>query len=249
MQPLIVVAVLIACLSTAVAAAPCRFQAQGEGLVQAALDARTLRLEDGREVRLAGITVPLTEMDTTADLTALIVQQSVTLEGPDDAPDRYGRQPAFVLARDAADSVQIALLKRGRALHDGTVSEGGCLRALRDPEAEPRRPRMGLWAESAAIKNAEKPDDILAVTGQFAVIEGKALSVRQAGTTFYVNFGRRWTDGFAVTISRRMIAVMEGAGLSPKTLEGRRLRVRGVVERRIGPRIDIARVGQIELAD
>ena len=36
-------------------AAGCAFEAQGEGRVAAVIDARTFRLEDGREVRLAGI--------------------------------------------------------------------------------------------------------------------------------------------------------------------------------------------------
>jgi hypothetical protein len=36
-------------------AAGCAFEGQGEGRVAAVIDARTFRLEDGREVRLAGI--------------------------------------------------------------------------------------------------------------------------------------------------------------------------------------------------
>ena len=38
-----------------VTAAGCAFEAQGEGRVAAVIDARTFRLQDGREVRLAGI--------------------------------------------------------------------------------------------------------------------------------------------------------------------------------------------------
>ena len=45
---------LAAAVSPAVAAG-CAFEAQGEGRVAAVIDARTFRLEDGREVRLAGI--------------------------------------------------------------------------------------------------------------------------------------------------------------------------------------------------
>ncbi len=36
-------------------AAGCAFESQGEGRVAAVIDARTFRLDDGREVRLAGI--------------------------------------------------------------------------------------------------------------------------------------------------------------------------------------------------
>ena len=79
------------------------------------------------------------------------------------------------------------------------------------------------------------------------MVEGKVLSVRQAGATTYLNFGRNWTRDFAVTISRRMVAAFEAAGLSPKSLENRRIRVRGFVEARGGPRIEVLRVGQVEV--
>ena len=66
----------------------------------------------------------------------------------------------------------------------------------------------------------------------------------------YVNFGRNWTRGFAVTIPKRMIATFEAAGLLLKSLENQRIRVRGWIEARggpnAGPRIEVLRVGQIE---
>ena len=51
------------------------------------------------------------------------------------------------------------------------------------------------------------------------VVEGKVLSVRQAGATTYLNFGRNWTRDFAVTIPKRMIAAFEAAGIVLKSLE------------------------------
>jgi len=81
------------------------------------------------------------------------------------------------------------------------------------------------------------------------VVEGRVLSVRQAGATTYLNFGRSWTRGFAATISRRTTAGLEAAGIIVKSLENRRIRVRGWVEARGGPRIEVLRAGQIELLD
>jgi hypothetical protein len=106
---------------------------------------------------------------------------------------------------------------------------------------------LGIWADAAAIKNAESPGDILAAIGHFTVVEGRVLSVRQAGAITYLNFGRNWTRDFAATISRRIIPAFESAGLDPKSLENRRIRVRGVVASRGGPRIELLRVGQIEV--
>ncbi|MGC2775646.1 MAG: thermonuclease family protein, partial [Bradyrhizobium sp.] len=39
-------------------AAPCMFAEQGDGHVSAIIDARSFRLSDGREIRLAGIEAP-----------------------------------------------------------------------------------------------------------------------------------------------------------------------------------------------
>ena len=83
--------------------------------------------------------------------------------------------------------------------------------------------------------------------GQFTVVEGKVLSVRQAGAVTYLNFGRNWTRDFAATISGRIIPALETAGLLPKSLENKRIRVRGYVWSRGGPRIELLRVGQIEV--
>jgi hypothetical protein len=50
-----------------------------------------------------------------------------------------------------------------------------------------------------------------------------------------------------VTISRRIVPAFEAAGLAPKSLENRRIRVRGFIEARSGPRIELLRVGQVEV--
>jgi endonuclease YncB( thermonuclease family) len=227
--------------------ADCAFDSLGGGHVAAILDGRTARLTDGREIRLAGLQPA--PADAAAALAALVGDHDVDVRGPDDAPDRYGRQSAFLFIRDSESegSVQAALLERGEAMFSGLVADRACAAALLQAEATARAARRGLWAAPDAIKNAERTGDILAVAGQFAVVEGKVLSARQAGATFYVNFGRRWTEDFAVTISGRMMASLESAGVSPKSFQNRRIRVRGWVERRGGPQIEVFRAAQIEV--
>jgi endonuclease YncB( thermonuclease family) len=241
-------ALLAAVAAHPAVAAGCAFEPQGEGRVAAVIDTRTLRLEDGREVRLSGIEPVVTDAaNRTAALAAIVTGRDVTLRGEDDTPDRYGRQPAFVFLEGSQDPVQAQLLAQGEALLSGTVTDKDCASILNAAEAAARQARRGTWADPAAIKNAESSGDILAGIGRFTVVEGKVLSVRQAGATTYLNFGRNWTRGFAVTISRRMIAAFEAAGIVLKSLEGRRIRVRGWVEARQGPRIELLRVGQIEV--
>ena len=224
-------------------ASPCQLESQGEGRV-AAIDARSLRLDDGREIRLTGIEPTAT---TKQALTSLLVGRDVILRSADDTPDRYGRQAALVFVGESDTPVQAALLAQGDALASAEIADKDCAAALMASEAEARRQKKGNWADPSAIKNAESPDDILAGIGRFVVVEGKVLSVRQAGAMTYLNFGRNWTRGFAVTISKRMVPALESAGMVLKSLENRRIRVRGWVEGNTGPRIDVRLVGQVEL--
>lgn len=227
-------------------AAGCNFEAQGEGRVAAIVDARSFRLDDGRDVRLAGVEVP-DRAKAAAALSALLVGRDVTLRGGDDMPDRYGRQPAYAFLVGSETPVQGELLRQGLALVSSDIADRDCAATLMAAEAEARQARLGTWGEPAVIKNAESPGDILARIGRFTVVEGRVLSVRQAGATTYLNFGRNWTQDFAAIISRRIVPAFEAAGLAPKSLENQRIRVRGWVEARRGPRIELLRVGQIEV--
>ena len=245
-------ALLLIASGSEVLHAACAFSDQGNGRVSAVLDARTFRLEDGREVRLAGIEIADDAAERSkAALAGLIEGRAVILRGPDDTPDRYGRQPAFAVLEGLDRPVQFDLLTGGEAFASPAVRDRPCSRALLAAEATARAARRGIWAGSAALKNAKSADDILARRGRFTVIEGTVSSARLAGVTFYVNFGRRWTRDFAVTISRRMMASVEAAGIDLKSLKDKRVLVRGWIEARggpgRGPRIEVTQAGQIEV--
>lgn len=239
---LIVLLVLIA--ADHAFAAPCQFESQGDGRVATIVDGRSVRLDDGREIRLTGIEPTAAARQA---LTSLLVGRDVILRGTDDTPDRYGRQGALVFIGESDISVQTMLLAQGDAIVSAEITDKDCAAALMASEAEARRQKKGSWADPSAIKNAESPDDILAGIGRFMVVEGKVLSVRQAGAITYLNFGRNWTRGFAVTISKRTLPAFESAGIPPKSLENRRIRVRGWIEGTTGPRIDVRLLGQVEL--
>jgi endonuclease YncB( thermonuclease family) len=229
-------------------AAPCAFESQGEGHVAEIIDGKSFRLADGREIRLAGIEpAGATKADRIAALSAIIAGKDVTLQGADDTPDRYGRQSAFVFLARTDALIQSVLLSEGAALASMDVTDKDCAAALSTAESNARDAKKGTWAGTTVIKNAESADDITAGIGRFVLVEGRVLSVRQAGAITYLNFGRRWTRDFAATISRRNMPAVESAGIALKSLENRRIRVRGWVEARPGPRIEVVRAGQIEV--
>jgi hypothetical protein len=117
-------------------------------------------------------------------------------------------------------------------------------------ERRARAAGLGLWADPYYVmRNAEDPAGILAVRGHFAVVEGKVLSVRESGATIYVNFGRRWSEDFTVTVPKRNERSFTAAGLPLKKLAGQRVRVRGTIEERGGPWIEALAPEQIEIAE
>ncbi len=234
---------------TPAAATDCGDEALGTGRVTQTIDARTLLLSDGRAIRLAGIAPPPDSAAAAAVLAKLTVDREVVLRGDSDAPDRHGRQHAFVMLAGTATSVQSLLLRAGAAWLAGTLPAGTCAAELTAAETAAREAGLGLWNAGDVIKNAERPGDILARLGQFTLVEGTVASARQAGATLYLNFGRRWTRDFAVIIPRRMIGLLVGTGIDARTLAGRKVRVRGWVEQHGGPRIALHGTGQITVLD
>src|ERR1019366_2388950 len=225
----------------------CRLTAIGPANVAAVRDGRTLMLDDGRELRLAAIEVT---NDSRSALQSLIGGQPLRLERMGAESDRYGRLVAFAFAGDAQQSMQAAMLEQGQARVSTRIGDKACADGLLTIERAARAARRGLWADpNFAPLQAENLVRLQAEQGHFALVEGKVLSVRESGATIYVNFGRRWTRDFTVTILRRLGRSFAAAGIEPKRLEGRRIRVRGWVEQRGGPIISAEAPEQIEIVN
>ena len=220
--------------TAAAAAADCRLDDIAGGTVSAVRDGRTIVLADSREIRLACIEAPAESADA---LGALVRGRTLRLKQPHGGgEDRYGRAAAFAYLPDTGDrSIQQALLAAGAL-------------PLLAAEREAREARRGLWPQAAfAPIDADSLAAIASAQGKFALIEGKVLSVREAGATIYVNFGRRWSRDFTTAILRRNQRLFSAAGIELKSLAGRHIRVRGVVERRGGPIIEAETPEQIEI--
>jgi endonuclease YncB( thermonuclease family) len=231
----------------------CKPERIGSATVRAVTDGRTVVLSDGREVRLPGIEVPGDEDNGAAARAALekhVTGQEIRLlrMGPDS--DRYGRLVAGITSADSEKPVQLELLADGLALTASTAANTGCGVAFLSAEKAARVAGFGLWKTAYYAKTkAEDPSGVLAFRGHFAVVEGKVLSVRESGGTIYVNFGRRWSEDFTVTTLKRNERTFEAAGMPLKKLAGRRVRIRGSVEERGGPWIEVIHPGQIEIAE
>lgn len=245
-------------------AIPCGGDEFGRGTVSRITDGRDFLLTDGREVRLAGIEVPLLpepgETVATAPegssakdaLAAIIGHAEVVLKRAEIEADRYGRAVAYVetVADGSQNSVQAQLVSAGFARVGGSINSPRCATALLQQESIARQAKLGLWARPYYdVLRADEPGAVLAQRGHFVLVEGKVVSVHKTSATTYMNFSRDWSDEFAVTVRKRNESRFKAVGVSLQALAGRRVRVRGWVEQRRGPWIEAAYPEQIELAD
>jgi endonuclease YncB( thermonuclease family) len=257
-------ATIVLCLLSAQAtaaenAAPgCRFEPLGAAKAVAIADGRSIRLADGREIRLAGIDVPQATGGNAASAAALasktalknlVLGKEVVLTAPSDTADRYGRVAAFAFVNGSETPVQYNLLARGQARVSAHVTDNDCSRALFGEEKKAREAGIGLWGDPGyAVRAAADGPAIRSQQGRFSVIEGRVVSVRDTGGMIYVNFGRRWPEALTVIILKRHEGSFAAAGVTPRTLEGRMVRIRGYVDVRSGPVIEATRPQQIEVA-
>jgi endonuclease YncB( thermonuclease family) len=234
-------------MSSATAQGACKLIELGMGRVASVRDGRTMLLADGRELRLAAIEVT---DESRGALQSLIDERDLRLMQLSREVDRYGRPVVFVFTGDSSQSVQQMLLEQGQARVSARIGNKACADLLLGAERAARAARLGLWADpNFAPLRSENLARIAASRGQFALVEGKVLSVRESGATIYLNFGRRWTHDFTVTILKRHRRAFTTAGIDPKTLEGTPIRVRGWIEERRGPVIEAAAPEQIELVE
>jgi endonuclease YncB( thermonuclease family) len=216
----------------------CAPEVIGDVTVASVVDGRTFMATNGREVRLIGIETP-----DRARLRALIGGKTVTLKGVGPREDRYGRIRAYVYLGDTL--IQQQMLREGMAYVASHAGPKPCAGDLFAAERGARENARGLWADAELRpKSAANRDDILHNRGKFTLVEGKVLSVREFGGTIYLNFGRRYTRDFSAAIAQRDARKF---ALAPKQLQDKTILVRGIVEERSGPIIEVSEPGQIEL--
>jgi endonuclease YncB( thermonuclease family) len=239
----------------------CRLAEFATGTVAAVVDGRSFVLADGGEIRLAGIEAPTMRPQdpperaqageaARAALVALVAGKSLVLKHLTPATDRYGRRVAFAFVAGGERSLQADLLAQGWARAAVNGEAGPCAAELSTAERQARGAKLGLWSDPYyVVRQAEHPAEVSAERGRFTLVKGKVVSVRESGGTIYVNFGRRWSEDFTVTILKRNERLFNTAGLEPKSLRGRIVEVRGYVEERGGPWIEAVRPEQITVVN
>jgi endonuclease YncB( thermonuclease family) len=182
MSRLVLATAATAFVSGATAQEACKLPGLGTATVAGVRDGRTLLLTDGRELRLAAIEA---NDASGAALNTLAAGKMLRLEKLGPEQDRYGRVVAIAYTDDARESLQQVMLAQGEARVSARVGDRPCAELLLKAERAARAAVRGLWAHpNFAPLPSHDVTGITAVRGQFALIEGKVLSVRRAAPQY-----------------------------------------------------------------
>jgi hypothetical protein len=206
---------------------------------------------DGGAYRLAGIEAPPTGAGLAAFALATALEArlagtaaSVEPLGP---ADRWDRTPALVAV--AGQPLAALLVRDGLARVRPDETPSLCLRQLLRIEEEARRGRRGLWGEPDAVVEAPAAAGRTDLNGRFTIVEGRVTRVRHGRINIYLNFGTISRHDLSVTVQKRSLQRLEASGMTWAALEGRRVRVRGIVAGTGRSTLTIGRPEEIERLD
>lgn len=232
--------------------------------IAAVEDRLELRLADGRRLRLAGLDPALpTPGDpdlgdkAKAGLARLVAGRPLAVTLLARQPDRWGRLPAFVTHPDETTpgglpgGLTVAALAKGlgRVLDEPVAR--ACHAALLAAESRARQGRLGLWADPyyavLAVDDrasfAERSATIVLVEGRLRAVESGPFRTK---LRFYAA-DDRWRETLTAVVLPRMMKTFEGQGVDVRSLIGKTLRLRGLLDLRFGPQIELTRPDQIEI--
>ncbi len=215
-----------------------------------------ITLRDGRRLRLAGLEPPRPTPDApdfeTQARDALKAQAGDEISFvPLDRPDRWGRIPVFAFFdRQPAESQSagVFLLAHGFARYMPEAAARPCRIGLLGAESGARAAKLGLWRDP--FYEVLAPDEREAFTERAAtnvIVEGRLQAVINGPRRITLAFTPRGEHGFSVTILQRNVKIFERAGWDFHALIGRVLRVRGLLDLRFGPQIEISDADGMEL--
>lgn len=207
-----------------------------------------LVLGSGARAVLSGLHWPEEAAESAAAADWLLAHRgrrlTVTSRGE---PDRWGRIRIDAALDGEATDLAGGLIAAGLAATDAGEGDALCRPALLALEQAARDEGRGIWrAKAPDVRDGAA---LRVAVGRFVVAQGRLVGVGERPGRTYLDFVGRGQDGLTVTVSKRTWRQLRERGLSAATLKGRLVRVRGIVEVRQGPFLDIASADMIELLD
>lgn len=155
-----------------------------------------------------------------------------------------GASPIRSAPPDRPSATQALVAKGlGRAKPERLVHE--CFPAFLRAEQAARAENLGLWADPHhAVLDADDTDGLAAQAGGMVLVQG-VLRIHESRGTLYLTLGHdRW--GFTAVLSRRNAERFAKTGLDLADYSGTPVRLRGELDTRFGPRMDLTDPDQVE---
>jgi endonuclease YncB( thermonuclease family) len=236
------------------------FDSASHSRVAAVNERLELALEDGQKLKIAGIDPPRPtpedpDLDTTSSgkLAAWLTGREILFRPLGQRLDRWGRVPAEVFAPSAEAGsaflpVAQAILEAGLARFAPDAGVRHCRDVLLKAEAGARAAALGLWTDPYyAIMAAADHESFAEKAGTFVIVEGHVSGVDTGGFRATLSFGPRRGQDFSVTILQRNIKIFNAAGFNLASFAGQIIRVRGLLDTRFGPQIEISSPDEVEI--
>ena len=224
-----------------------------------------LRLADGRMVRLVGLD-PAGQTPDDPDLedrsrtafAKLIVGRNVSVRVLSAAPDRWNRIVAlgFVSAPaegERSDNLAARAIGLGFGRYLAEPAARGCRNAFIAAETIARTAKLGLWSDPYyAVLAVDDQTAFVERSGTVVVAEGRLTAIVPGPFRTKLRFaspdqGSHGGHTLSATILPRTMKTFEGRRLILSSFLGRVLRLRGLLDLRFGPQIEIADPDQIEV--
>jgi endonuclease YncB( thermonuclease family) len=228
----------------------------GLARVSGVVDGDTVRLADGREVRLVGLQAPKLPLgrknfptwplagQARRALVELVDGRELRLRYGGREVDRHGRALAHLYDEARDLWVQGRLLRQGWARVYTFPDNRALVPQMLAAEREARAAGSGIWRHPFyAIRT---PESVGRDVNTFQVVEGCAVDVAEVGSRLYVNFGADWRTDFTVSVDDRDRRRHGGFDWLVDAVPPPCLRVRGWVKPRNGPMIEVTHPEQIE---
>lgn len=236
------------------------------------IDGDTLRLDDGKVVKLAGILAPRAfdagaprdawppELAAKAALNAVVAGRTVSLAFTGARTDRYERVIAHLFAElDGGHIwVQRELVATGHARVHAAPGASACLDRLVPVEAQARGAAAGLWSNAAyQLRHADRPSELQRYAGTYQLVTGTVARVTGSQALVILELASSEPapiEGSGRRAARTRIVWKRNAAnfreqLDTRRLNGAQVLVRGWIENRGHPEIELLVPEQIEVGD
>ncbi len=242
------------------------------GKINKIIDGQTLLLTDGKIVRLTGIDLPIDKTNPDFDfsfqakafLEAVLFSQSSkagrdimvyqTRKAEKGRINRMNHDLGHILVKglktEAGDKPELWL--------QGALIDKGFARVYTEPtnpqlhaimlshEEKARAAGLGLWAKDSPFKMMT-PDQAANHLGDFVILEGRVVNAASVKNNLYLNFGDNWRSDFTVMINTSQRKQLSQQGISPTSISGKKIRVRGWLREYNGPFLEFEDINHLEI--